>query len=176
VIGRSRRAALLLCCLAPALWPAPGVADSGEPLAAWTGGELPALTLTDVGGAPFDWQQYRGKVLVVNFWATWCEPCRAEMPSLQRLRTALRGQPFEVLGISVGDARASVERFVARLEIDFPIALDADKSQIKRWRVGVLPTTFIVDQRGQIRFRHVGGRDWDDETVIRAVTGLLNRP
>lgn len=136
-------------------------------------GMLPPLALTDTKGNPAQLDQYRGKVLVLNFWATWCAPCLAEMPSLQRLHQALQGRDAVVVGVSVGDARMSVERFIETHRIDFPILMDADKTQHKRWKVGILPTTFVLDAKGTPRFRHVGERAWDGQDIVAVIDGLL---
>ena len=83
------------------LWTGSAMATELKP---WTGGAAPALALEDLSGKPHDLAAYRGSVVLVNFWATWCGPCRDEMPSIERLRTSLAGRPFTVLAVNVGES------------------------------------------------------------------------
>src|SRR5262245_4339970 len=83
-----------------------------QTLKPWTGGATPALALRDLEGRQHRLSDYRGKVVLVNFWATWCEPCREEMPSMQRLRASLAGRPFEVLAINLAESESKVRRFL----------------------------------------------------------------
>lgn len=162
--------------VAPGVAAAPDVANqanSGARFDAWRGGPLPALKLTGLNGQPADLSSYKGRLLVLNFWATWCVPCRAEMPSLERLHRSFAGKPATVIGISVGDVRMSVQRFTEEYQLTFPILLDEDKSQFKRWKVGILPTTFLIDELGVPRYRQVGERTWDDPETIATIGSMF---
>jgi thiol-disulfide isomerase/thioredoxin len=86
---------------------------SAAELKRWEGGATPALALEDMQGKSHDLAQYRGKVVLVNFWATWCVPCREEMPSIDRLRSSLKGQPFEVLAVNLAEPLSRIEKFSA---------------------------------------------------------------
>ena len=162
------RAAARPFALAFALFHAPG-AGAGE-LKAWTGGGTPALVLKDLQGATHDLAKYRGKVVLVNFWATWCEPCRDEMPSMQQLRQKLAGRPFEVLAINLAESEQKVEEFLRRFPLDFTIMLDRNSEARREWKVKVLPTSFVIAPDGRIRYSVVGDLDWADEM---AAGGLL---
>jgi thiol-disulfide isomerase/thioredoxin len=112
----------------------------------------PDLALTDLSQNSLSWESYKGKVVLVDFWATWCKPCRKSMPELQELHDKYRGQGFSVIGISIdeGDPK-KVEKFVASEEITYPIAIDADKLPAwERFRVKTIPAAFLVDQNGSI--------------------------
>lgn len=147
---------------------------AGErPLAPWSGGPAPALELRDLDGRVRTLGEFRGKVVVVNFWATWCEPCRDELPSLDRLRAHFAGQPFEVLAVDVGEGEARVREFLRTAPVSFPVLLDRDSVALKAWRVRGLPATFILDPGGGVRYSFLGERDWADDPVKAVVRALL---
>jgi thiol-disulfide isomerase/thioredoxin len=129
--------------------------------------------LKDLHGATHDLARYRGKVVLVNFWATWCEPCRHEMPSMQRLRDKLAGKPFVVLAVNVDEPDARVRRFVEETRFNLPVVLDMNKTVTRAWKVRVMPTSYIVDTEGKLRYRVVGDIDWSTDTVIGTITQLL---
>jgi len=132
--------------------------------------ELPVLS----GG--FDGlDRYRGRVLFVNFWATWCTPCREEAPALQVLYERLRDEGFTVLAISIDDrdARDRVKAFADDLELDFPILLDPAQDVYRAYQAYGVPETFVVDHRGKVVERFVGPKAWSDARYERAIRSLL---
>ena len=159
--------------LALAAFLALGTASAAE-LRPWSGGTTPPLALEDLQGTKHDLADYRGKVVLVNFWATWCEPCRAEMPSMARLRSSLAGQPFEVLGVNMAEPLSRIEKFTAQLPLGFPLLRDRDGATAKAWRAKVLPASFLVDGRGRIRYYVYGEVDWSS-AAVRAKVGELLR-
>ena len=112
-------------------------------------------------------------MVVVNFWATWCDPCREEMPSFERLRTRLRGQPFEVVTVNYGEGPDKIRAFLERHRIALPVVLDRDKEAAKAWGAGGLPMTFLVDARGRVRYSAFGECDWSEGEPLRVVRALL---
>ena len=139
----------------------------------WKGRATPPLARADLDGRTVDLKEMRGRVVLVNFWATWCDPCKAEMPSLQRLRASLAGRPLEVLTVNYGEFPAKISQFLERERIALPVLLDTQKEVAGDWGVGGLPMTFIVDARGRVRFWVYGERDWNDATSVRLVEKLL---
>lgn len=146
----------------------------GQPYAA------PALKLPDLDGRVHDLADLKGRVVVVNFWATWCPPCRREMPSLERLRQrlAMQDQPDQglaVLAVDVGEDADTVFSFTGQLDPapSFPLLLDKDSAAMQRWKVKGLPTTFVVDAEGRVVFRAVGGREFDHEALVGQLRALL---
>jgi cytochrome c biogenesis protein CcmG, thiol:disulfide interchange protein DsbE len=115
----------------------------------------------------------KGRVVLVNFWATWCDPCREEMPSFQRLRERLRGRPFEILTVNYGEMPARIRPFLERYRITLPVLLDPDKESAEAWRAGGLPMTFLIDATGQVRFSAFGECDWNAGEALRTVEALL---
>ena len=156
---------LLLVCVA--------VAGDAQELKPWTGGAAPALVLRDLEGKRHRLEDYRGKVVLVNFWATWCEPCREEMPSIGRLRGSLAGRPFEVLAVNLGESEARIRRFIERVPMHFPVLLDRDTGVAKAWQARVLPASYVLGPDGNIRLSILGELDWSQESVRRAIVGLL---
>ena len=144
-------------------------------LAPWTGGATPGLALNDVNGAAHDLAQYRGQVVLINFWATWCEPCREEMPSIQRLRERLAGKGFAVLMVNVDEPESRVRHFLTETRLNLPVLIDRNKNATRAWGVRVMPSSFIVGPDGRIRYRVVGEIDWNSDNVVEAVSRLMAR-
>jgi thiol-disulfide isomerase/thioredoxin len=149
-----------------------GAAHCSE-LKPWNGGATPSLSLRDPAGKAHDLAAYRGKVVLLNFWATWCEPCRAEMPSMQALRQSLAGKPFEVLAVNMMESEEKIAAFLDSELIELPILMDRDGAAAKRWKVRMLPMTFVIDRRGAIRYQLVGEANWTGPNVAPAIKRLL---
>jgi thiol-disulfide isomerase/thioredoxin len=156
--------AVLLCCAAPAI---------AQQLKPWSGGPTPSLVLSDVDGKPHRLEDYRGKVVLVNFWATWCEPCREEMPSMNKLRASLAARPFAVLAVNLAESEPRIRRFMEQVPMDFPVLLDRDSSVAKAWRARLLPMSFLVGPDGRIRYSALGEIDWTQERVRKAILEML---
>jgi thiol-disulfide isomerase/thioredoxin len=170
VSGRSRILAAVLAACTLAAWQARA---AGGVLNAWTGGAAPALQLGTLEGKQDDLVNYRGKVVVLNFWATWCEPCREEMPSLQELRGRFAGRPLEVLTVEVGSGEGRIRQFLHETPVKLPILRDPEGEAMKRWKTKVLPTTYVLDPAGEIRYWFVGVLDWSQEKVAAEIGSLL---
>ena len=139
----------------------------------WSGGATPPLALEDLAGRTHDLADYRGKVVLVNFWATWCEPCRAEMPSMDRLRSSLQGKPFEVLAVNLAEPRSRIESFLVQMPLRFPLLRDRDSAVAKAWRARVLPASYLIGRDGRIRYVAYGELDWTSEPVRSKVIELI---
>jgi thiol-disulfide isomerase/thioredoxin len=132
-----------------------------------------AFTLKDLNGRIHRLADYKGKVLVLNFWATWCEPCREEMPSLDRLAAKFAGRPFAVLAVDYAEGEARVREFAARMPLGFPLLLDRDSNAARDWKVRVLPATFVIDANQKVRFSARGALEWDSPETVEAIGRLL---
>jgi thiol-disulfide isomerase/thioredoxin len=139
----------------------------------WEDANTPALVLNDPAGRSHALADYRGQVLLINFWATWCEPCREEMPSMQRLKERLAGQPLAVLAVNYGESRQKVGEFVRRLGVELPVLLDPGQQAARAWKVRVLPASFLVGPDGRVRYAVVGEIDWASDDAVNTVRSLL---
>ena len=135
----------------------------------------PDFTLKDTDRRLYRLSDSHGKVVLVNFWATWCPPCRREMPSMQRAWEKLKDERFDMYAVNVGEDEDTIFGFTfsTGVEITFPILLDRDARVVKAWPVIALPTSFIVDPDGRIVYRAVGGREWDDPSLLRQIRALI---
>jgi cytochrome c biogenesis protein CcmG, thiol:disulfide interchange protein DsbE len=138
----------------------------------WTAGATPALTLRDPAGREHRLADYRGKVVLVNWWATWCEPCREEMPSFDRLQKRMDGR-LVVLAVNYGEGEARISDFLAKYPSALTVLMDRDGTVARTWKARVLPTTFIVDPAGRVRYTAVGEIDADAPAFEQALRKLL---
>lgn len=137
----------------------------------------PSLKLPTMNGETVTLESLRGKVVLVNFWATWCVPCRREMPSMQRLWLQLDHSKFHILAVDIGEDEAAVNTFLSAFDNPptFPIALDKDSAALKAWPVKALPTTFLIDQQGSMAYQTIGGLEFDSPTSISVIQSLIAR-
>jgi len=137
----------------------------------------PALKLENIDEDIIDIKDLKGKVVIVNFWATWCPPCRKEMPYLERLYSKVKDKGVEVLAVNVGEDSDRVFSFLSNLtpEPEFQALLDKDSKVFKRWKVRGLPTTFIVNKEGKIVYKAIGGREFDHQVIVNKIIELSNK-
>ncbi len=169
--ARVARWSLLLALLAGAGWIVATSERSAPPLE--VGVAAPAFKLARLGGGEIALRELRGKVVLVNLWATWCAPCEQEMPAMQRLYTRLAPRGFELVAISVDDEEEPVARFRDRLGLTFPIALDRDKRAARDYQSLRYPESFLIDREGTLVARYIGERDWDAPEYVSRIERLL---
>ncbi|MGE5093999.1 MAG: TlpA family protein disulfide reductase [Betaproteobacteria bacterium] len=138
----------------------------------------PDLLLDSAAGGTTRLSKLKGRVVVVNFWATWCPPCRREMPSLERLNRIMKGERFAIVGIDAGEEMDGVLRF--RTTIDpaptFELYLDPDGEALKAFGVNGLPTTYVLDPEGRIAYKALGPREFDDPAIVETIRRLMSAP
>jgi peroxiredoxin len=138
------------------------------------GSPAPRFALAPLGGgAPVALEALRDRVVLVNFWATWCKPCEDEMPAMERLYRRLRPEGFELLAVSVDDGDAEVAAFRERLGLSFAILRDPDRRVATRYQSLRFPESFLVGRDGTIAARFIGPREWDAPEYERSIRALL---
>jgi len=130
------------------------------------------FTLPMADGKTFRLSEHHGKMVFLNFWATWCEPCKEEMPAMERLWRAHQGQGFVMVGVSLDSNPKVVPPFIAQYKLTFPIALDSKMEVANTYGVRALPTSFIVDREGRMTALALGPRPWDNDAAHSLVEGL----
>lgn len=153
------------------LW-ALAVPAGAQELKRWSG-PTPPLELFDLDGKRHRLADYRGSAVVVNFWATWCEPCRDEMPSLERLRASVQGRPVVILAVNLAEPDSRVRKFLDAMPVRFPILMDRDAGVAKAWQAKLLPATYVLGPDGAIRYRHLGELDWSRPEIRAQITDLV---
>jgi peroxiredoxin len=134
----------------------------------------PDFAAPDLHGQAVSLGSLRGKVVVVNVWATWCPPCRDEMPSMERLAAHFRGRDFQLLAVSQDEeGKEKVEEFARELGLTFPVLLDPQRRVGERFGVWGYPETFVIDRGGYVVERVIGPREWDSPESIAAIEALI---
>ena len=133
----------------------------------------PDLRLPDLQGNSVGLSDYRGQVVFLSFWATWCGPCRVEAPALQRLYERLAGEDFEILAVSLDAEQDVIPRFAAQYNLRFPMLWDQDGEAARAYAVGAVPLSLVLDRRGRIVFRLSGAREWDSEYWTQIIEAVL---
>ncbi|MEW8390570.1 MAG: TlpA disulfide reductase family protein [Candidatus Thiodiazotropha sp.] len=164
VLNRLRPLILVTVCL---------VFACGDALAAKAQPMAPDFTLKSREGVNIKLSELRGQVVMVNFWASWCGPCRQEMPLLQQLFERYQSLGFSLLGVNVDEDRAAADKMLKDLPVSFPILYD-DRSKVsKEYQVKAMPSTFMVDRDGRIRYLHKGYKPGYEEDYQQQIRELL---
>jgi len=134
----------------------------------------PSLLLQNIDEEIIDIKEFKNKVVVVNFWATWCPPCRREMGSLERLYQAVKDKNVEVLAVNIGEDVDTVFSFMGTIEPspNFQILFDPEGASMDNWKVRGLPTTYIISPNGSIVYKAVGGREFDHPEILNKILDL----
>jgi peroxiredoxin len=132
----------------------------------------PDFELKDIDGQTHRLADLRGEVVIINFWATWCPPCREEMPSMERAAALVEKEGIRLLAVNVGEDEDTIFQFTANYPVTFPLLVDSDSEVTEAWPIRGLPTTFVVDPEGRIAFRAIGGREWDKDGILAPIRAL----
>jgi len=140
------------------------------------GKPAPDFVLKDAEGGTWQLSSLKGKVVFVNFWATWCQPCREEMPSMEALNKAMAGQPFQMLSIVFNDDLDMANSFARRLGATFPVLANPGTELTEAYMITGVPETFIIDASGILRHKFIGPYNWDTWEMRNLIMGLLDSP
>jgi thiol-disulfide isomerase/thioredoxin len=172
-VARRQRILLVGAALAALAWLV--IFSSGDtPDPVGPGSRAPSLggaRLLD--GAELPVSALEGRVLLVNFWATWCKPCEEEMPAMQRLYQTLAGERFELLAISVDETAAPVQEFRDRLGLRFPILLDPERKAARAFQTFKFPESYLIDAEGVVVSRFIGPKEWDAPAYVDRIRRVL---
>jgi peroxiredoxin len=133
----------------------------------------PDFTLRQVEGPNLRLAEQRGNVVMVNFWASWCGPCRVEMPHLNRLYEKYRSSGFTLLGVNIDDDPAAARALAGKLGLKFPVLLDTDKKVVGAYDLNAMPATVLIDRDGRVRHLHRGYREGVESTYEQQIRDLL---
>ena len=134
----------------------------------------PSFILNDVSGKSHNLKDYQGQVVLVQFWATYCTPCRTEMPSMNRLQKKLEKQGFKILAINMAEEKQELEKFIAEVRPEFTILHDSDGAVLQKWKVFAAPASFLLNKTGEIKYVLYGGVEWDSPEIIKVIEAILN--
>ena len=133
----------------------------------------PSFALKDLNGKEVKLEDHRGKIVFLNFWATWCQPCRTEMPSLEKLYTEFRGRDFTIFAVDLQEWIKGVRAFKEKFKLNFPILLDSDGRVGSKYGVISIPTTYLIDREGYVIGGALGPRDWASKEAFELINQLL---
>ena len=148
-------------------WDDLGVVRIDEKLAA------PSFRLKDLNGKEVKLEDHRGKIVFLSFWATWCLPCRAEMPSMEKLYTQFKDRDFIILAVDLQEGTNKVRALKEKFELHFPILLDSDGRVGFMYGVRSIPTTYLIDREGYVMGGALGARNWARKEAFELIDHLL---
>ncbi len=149
------------------------VSFSEPELKPYTQKQVTPLVLKNLSAETIDLNQYKGKVVLINFWASWCKPCVKEIPSLVRLDQKLAQQDFEIITINVGESKQQINEFMKKVTFDLPVLLDDAGVAVTDWGVYAYPSNFLLDKDGVIRYGYRGALEWDSPSIVKTIKSLL---
>jgi thiol-disulfide isomerase/thioredoxin len=153
------------------------LAGASEPsrFLAWTDPAPTPVRLNELDGRPVSiMRDYAGKVVLVSFWASWCEFCREQMLAMERLKQRLAGEAFDIVAVNFGESPRRVREYLKTMPVDLRVLLDPDQTAAKAWRVRVLPVNYLVGADGEPRYTVLGEFDWASDEAVGAIRRLLS--
>ncbi len=132
----------------------------------------PAFSLIDLDNKVHTLADFKGKPLIVNFWASWCRPCREELPALNRAWAKVKDKGVQMLAINIGEDPNAVFNFIREYPIDFRVLLDPESDELANWQMRGLPTTYILNSKGEVVYQAIGDREWDNDELLTKILAL----
>ena len=174
MVRANRRTVLRALALSPLAGVARATSNDAARWSPWPASRrTPLLALPTLDGAAWDLAQAKGQTVLLNFWATWCEPCRAEMPSLQALHQQYRDRHLQVVAVNFRESRDAVQRYRDALGLDFMVLRDSYGDVSLAWGVRTFPTTVLMDRSGRAQWSVQGEVDWTQASVQKKIEALL---
>ena len=138
--------------------------------------KAPDFTLPTLDGKEVKLSDYAGKIVFLNIWATWCAPCKEEMPSMQKLFELMRGKDFVMLTMSIDEKKETVEAFMKENKLTLPVALDQQQKVSPLYRITGVPESYIIDKNGMVMHHLIGPGDWSNPGIVNALSSLSDKP
>ena len=135
-------------------------------------GSAQNFTLSDIDGNKVELNSFKGRWVFLHFWASWCGPCRKEMPEIQQLADKMKGEKFQIVMVNTAEDEDTVFEFLASIKVDINSLLDIDGQVTETWKPRGLPTSFLINPEGQVKFQAIGGRDWGNSVYINFIKNL----
>lgn len=138
------------------------------------GQKAPDFTLKDVNGNSISFSSFKGKVVLLNFWATWCPPCKAELPSMNKLQQSLKNRGLVILAVSTDRSASDVKDFLSKYPLNYTVVVDYNLNVSRSlYKVFMVPTTFLIDKKGIVVKRYFGEQDWTEPNIIKEIEAFL---
>jgi len=131
------------------------------------------FTLNDVDGEKFELNSSKGHWVFLHFWASWCGPCREEMPALQKMADVLQNEKFQIVMINTAEDEDTIFTFLSAIDVELNSLMDVDGLVTEVWKPRGLPTTFLINPKGEVKYQAIGGREWDKPEYINFIKQLL---
>jgi len=138
-------------------------------------GKADNFTLQDIDGEDFQLNQSKGHWVFLHFWASWCGPCREEMPAVQRLSEIFPNDKLEIVMINTAENEDTIFEFLAAIDVELNSLMDVDGQVTEVWKPRGLPTTFLINPEGKIKYQAIGGREWDKPVYVKFLKRLVNK-
>ena len=129
------------------------------------------FTLENLDGKKISLKDFRGKAVMLNFWATWCPPCRREMPSMEKLYSKIDKTKIDIVAVNIQESKSTVSEFIRKNKYTFPVLADEEGKAASIYQIRSIPTTFIIDKKGYVRAQFIGTREWDEKEI----TDIFNK-
>ncbi len=135
--------------------------------------DAPMIMLESLYGGQKTLEDYRGDIVLLNFWASWCGPCVEEIPSLSRLVTRLNGKAFKVVTVNIGEKEEHIKEFIKDLPVNFEILLDRESASVRNWNIYAYPSNYLLDKSGKIIYSYRGALEWDSPEIVEVIEAVL---
>jgi len=137
-------------------------------------GMAPNFTLQDADGEAFELAKTKGNWVFLHFWASWCGPCRKEMPTIQKLADAMQGKKFKIVMVNTAEDEDTIFEFLSAIDVEIDTLMDVDGLVTEVWKPRGLPTTFLINPKGEVKYQAIGGREWGEPTYVNFIKKLIS--
>ncbi len=141
----------------------------------YNAGMAPNFILQDIDGETFELTKAKGDWIFLHFWASWCGPCKKEMPTIQKLADAMQGEKFKIIMVNTAEDEDTVFEFLSTIDVEINTLMDVDGLVTEVWKPRGLPTTFLINPKGEVKYQAIGGREWGEPVYVDFIKQLLKK-